>query len=64
MTPVRLALTLASAVISASRNPAVRAGVKAVVSNPRTREKAATTTRNVAYNAGVLARHLLGRNKS
>lgn len=64
MTPVRLALTVASAVISVSRNPAVRAGVRAVVNNPQAREKAANTTRNVAYNAGVLARHLLGRNKS
>jgi hypothetical protein len=64
MSAVRLALTVASAVISLSRNPAVRAGVQAVVRNPNTKEAAVTTTRDAAYKAGVLARHLLGRNKS
>jgi hypothetical protein len=47
-----------------SRHPVVRAGVQAVVNNPKARETAIETTRNVAYNAGVIARHLLGRNKS
>lgn len=64
MSAIRLAVTVVSTAIAVSRHPAVRAGVQAVVNNPQTREKAVTTTRNVAYNAGVLARHLLGRNKS
>lgn len=64
MSAVRLAVTVVTTAIAASRHPVVRAGVQAVVNNPKTRETAINTTRNVAYNAGVLARHLLGRNKS
>ncbi len=55
---------MVSTALAVSRHPAVRAGVQAVVNNPKARETAITTTRNAAYNAGVLARHLLGRNKS
>jgi hypothetical protein len=64
MSAIRLAVTVASTVLTVSRHPAVRAGMHAVVNNPKTRETAINTTRTVAYNAGVLARHLLGRNKS
>ncbi len=64
MSAVRLAITLAGVVMTAARNPAVRAGVRAVASNPKAREKAVMTTRNLAYNAGVLTRHLMGKNKS
>lgn len=64
MSAIRLAVTLASTAIAVSRHPVVRAGVQAVVNNPKARETAITTTRNAAYNAGVLARHLLGRNKT
>lgn len=63
MSAIRLAVTVVSTALAVSRHPAVRAGVHAMVSNPKTRETAITTTRNAAYNAGVLARHLLGRNK-
>jgi len=64
MSAIRLAVTVVSTAFAVSRHPAVRAGVQAVVNNPKARETAITTTRNAAYNAGVLARHLLGRNKS
>ncbi|MFC3703433.1 hypothetical protein ACFOOL_01530 [Devosia honganensis] len=64
MSAIRLAVTVVGAALTVSRHPAVRAGLQAVVSNPRARETAINTTRNAAYNAGVLARHLLGRNKS
>lgn len=64
MSAIRLAVTVVSTVLTVSRHPAVRAGMHAVVNNPKARETAVTTTRNVAYNAGVIARHLLGRNKS
>lgn len=64
MSAIRLAVTVVSAAITISRHPVVRAGVQAVVSNPKARETAISTTRNVAYNAGVIARHVLGRNKS
>ena len=55
---------MVSTAIAVSRHPVVRAGVQAVVNNPKARETAIITTRNVAYNAGVIARHVLGRNKS
>jgi hypothetical protein len=64
MSAVRLAVTVVSAAITISRHPVVRAGVHAVVNNPKARETAIVTTRSVAYNAGVIARHVLGRNKS
>ncbi|MFD1254991.1 MULTISPECIES: hypothetical protein [Devosia] len=63
MSAIRLAVTVVSAAITVSRHPVVRAGMQAVVNNPKARETAITTTRNVAYNAGVIARHVLGRNK-
>jgi len=64
MSAVRLAVTVVTTAITVSRHPAVRAGIQAVTQNPKTREVAINTTKNVAYNAGVLARHLLGRNKT
>jgi len=64
MSAIRLAVTVVSTALAVSRHPAVRAGVQAVVSNPKARETAINTTRNAAYNAGVIARHLLGRNKT
>ena len=64
MSAVRLAVTMVSTAIALSRHPVVQAGVQAVVSNPKARETAIATTRNAAYNAGVIARHVLGRNKS
>lgn len=60
MSAIRLVVTLATAAITVSRHPAVRAGITAVAANPATREKAADFTRKAAYNAGVLARHLVG----
>jgi len=63
MSAVRLAVAVVSTAITVSRHPVVRAGIAAVVSNPKARETAISTTRNVAYNAGVIARHVMGRNK-
>lgn len=64
MSAIRLAVTVVGAAITASRHPAVRAGIQAVANNPKAREAAVTATRSVAYNAGVIARHLIGRGKS
>ena len=61
MSAIRIAVTVVGAAITVSRHPIVRAGVRAMVNNPRARETAATVTRNAAYNAGVIARHLVGR---
>jgi hypothetical protein len=61
MSAIRLAVTVVGAAITASRHPVVRAGIRAVAANPRTRETAIAVTRNAAYNAGVIARHLVGR---
>lgn len=61
MSAIRIAVTVVSAAITVSRHPVVRAGVNAVVNNPRARETAVTVTRSAAYNAGVIARHLIGR---
>ncbi|HLV83486.1 MULTISPECIES: hypothetical protein [Devosia] len=61
MSAIRLAVTVVGAAVSLSRNPVVRAGIHAVTSNPKTRETAISVTRKAAYNAGVVARHLVGR---
>jgi len=61
MSAIRLAVTVVTAAITASRHPAVRAGISAVASNPRAREAALNATRSAAYNAGVVARHIVGR---
>lgn len=61
MSAIRIAVTVVSAAVSLSRHPMVRAGIVAVASNPRARETAINVTRSAAYNAGVVARHLVGR---
>lgn len=61
MSAIRLAVTVVSAAITVTRHPAVRAGIHAVATNPKAREAAVNATRNVAYNAGVIARHIVGR---
>lgn len=61
MSAIRLAVTVVSAAITVTRHPAVRAGIHAVANNPKAREAAVSATRNVAYNAGVIARHIVGR---
>ncbi|MDY6961111.1 MAG: hypothetical protein SV862_04350 [Pseudomonadota bacterium] len=61
MSAIRIAVTVVGAAITMSRHPVVRAGMIAVASNPRAREAAINVTRSAAYNAGVLARHIVGR---
>ena len=61
MSAIRIAVTVVGAAITASRHPVVQAGVRAALSNPKARETALNVTRSAAYNAGVLARHLVGR---
>ncbi|MCW5720237.1 MAG: hypothetical protein KIS86_03750 [Devosia sp.] len=61
MSAIRLAVTVVSAAITVSRHPAVRAGIQAVANNPKARDAAINATRSVAYNAGVIARHIVGR---
>lgn len=63
MSAVRLAVAVVSTALTVSRHPVVRAGIAAVVANPKARETAISTTRNVAYNAGVIARHVMGGRK-
>jgi hypothetical protein len=61
MSAIRIAVTVVGAAITMSRHPVVRAGISAVANNPKAREAAINVTRNAAYNAGVIARHLVGR---
>jgi hypothetical protein len=61
MSAIRLAVTVVGAAITMTRHPVVRAGITAVANNPKARETAINVTRNAAYNAGVIARHLVGR---
>lgn len=60
MSAARIAVTVATAAVAAARHPVVRAALQ----DPRTREKALEATRNAAYNAGRLARLLVGPKKS
>ena len=64
MSAIRLAMTVVGAAVTLSRHPAVRAGIVAVASNPKARDTAVNVTRSAAYNAGVIARHLVGRRLS
>ncbi len=61
MSAIRLAVTVVGAAVSLSRHPVVRAGIHAVATNPKARDTAINMTRSAAYNAGVLARHMVGR---
>jgi hypothetical protein len=61
LSAIRLAVTVVSAAVTMSRHPVVRAGIQAVANNPRAREAAVSATRNAAYSAGVIARHIVGR---
>lgn len=60
MSVIRVAVAVLGAAVTISRHPVVRAGARAVRSNPQMRDFAVTTTRNAAYSAGVVARHLVG----
>lgn len=60
MSVVRIAVTMVGAAVTLTRHPVVRAGIIAVASNPKARETAISVTRNAAYNAGVIARHIVG----
>lgn len=57
MPPIHLAVKLVGVALTVSRHPLVRAAM----TNPKTRDMAVNATRNVAYNAGVIARHIVGR---
>lgn len=57
MPPIHLAVKLVGVALTVGRHPVVRAAM----SNPKTREVAVNATRSVAYNAGVIARHIVGR---
>ncbi|MCS6759775.1 MAG: hypothetical protein MO852_13130 [Candidatus Devosia euplotis] len=61
MSAIRLAAIVVGAAITLTRHPVVRAGIVAVASNPKACETAINVTRAAAYNAGVVARHLVGR---
>jgi len=59
MSAIRIAVTVVGAAVTMSRHPMVRAGVLAIASNPKAREAAI----GAAYNAGVIARHIVGRGR-
>jgi hypothetical protein len=61
MSAVKIAVSALSLAIAASRHPMVRAGVQAAANNPRARAVAMETAKAAAYNAGVIARHVVGR---
>jgi hypothetical protein len=61
MSAIRIAMTVVGAAVTLSRHPVVRAGIVAVASNPKARDTAVNVTRSAAYNAGVIARHLVGK---
>ncbi|MDF2798015.1 MAG: hypothetical protein K0R85_759 [Devosia sp.] len=61
MSAIRIAVTVVSAAVAASRHPVVRAGVRAVANNPKARDAAVTVTRGAAYQAGVVARMIVRR---
>ncbi|WIJ26253.1 hypothetical protein [Devosia sp. RR2S18] len=61
MSAVRIAFTVASAAMAATRNPVVRAGIRQLANNPKARETVLKVTQDAAYNAGVVARHIMGR---
>lgn len=56
MSVVRIAMTVASAAVTVARNPVVRTALE----NPKTREVAVEATKRAAYNAGRLARFIVG----
>lgn len=60
MSVARLAVTVATAAVAVARNPVVRTAL----ADPRTREIMTQTTKTAAYNAGRLARILVGSRKS
>ncbi|MEO5807751.1 hypothetical protein [Devosia sp.] len=61
MSAIRIAVAALGVAVTVGRHPVVRAGMRAVADNPKAREIAVSVTRDVAYTAGVVARHLVGR---
>ncbi len=61
MSVVQVVVAVLGSAAKLARNPVVRAGARTVFANPKARDAAVTATRNAAYGAGVLARHLVGR---
>ena len=64
MSPIKLAVTAIGVVVTVSRHPLVRAGIKAAPHRvtPRLRAAATETALNAAYNVGVVARRIIPRN--
>jgi len=59
MSVVRIAMTVATAAVTVARNPVVRSAIE----NPKTRDVAVEATKKAAYNAGRLARLIVGPSK-
>jgi hypothetical protein len=57
MSAIRLAVTAVSVAVTIAQHPVVRAGLRAVVAHPRTRE----TVLGVAHTAGAVARRIIPR---
>jgi hypothetical protein len=61
MSAIRLAVTAVTVAVAVARHPLVRAGVRAVVDNPRLNAAAIEATKVAAYNAGRVARRIVPR---
>ena len=61
MSAVRLAVTAISVAVAFARHPVVRAGVRAVVANPRLNAVALEAAKRAAYTAGKVARRVVPR---
>ena len=61
MPVIKLAFTALGVAVTVARHPLVRAGVRAMVSNPKAREAAIAAARTTAYRAGVVARRIIPR---
>lgn len=57
MSAIRLAVTAVSLAITVAQHPVVRAGIRAAVAHPRTRE----TLLGAAFTAGAVARRIIPR---
>ena len=63
MSPIRTAATVLGVAITVARHPVVRAAVRAapLLVTPAMRAKATEATLETAFQAGVLARKIVGR---
>jgi hypothetical protein len=61
MPALKLAVAALGIAVTVARHPLVRAGVRAIIENPKARETAISAVRSTAYTAGVVARRIIPR---